>query len=121
MELPIDRLDSSGSIMTLAGPADFPAAPPLSSPAPSTGSPVRQVDKLEEHLTKARQVCHRLEKWLRDNVPAALGSFKPGATSTQIAAHERGIEFILPEDVRGWFRWRDGQKGGVQGEEGVTS
>ena len=61
-------------------------------------------------MPKMKDLCRRLETWLGKNLPAALASFNPGATDKQIAEHERGTGFELPNDVRGWYRWRNGQK-----------
>ena len=61
-------------------------------------------------MSDMSNLCSRLEDWLTDHFPAALGSLNPGATNNQIAAHERATKFKLPEDVRQWFRWRNGQQ-----------
>lgn len=55
-------------------------------------------------------LCRRLERWLVANLPGAIASLNPGATDQEIAEYEQAIGFELPEDVRGWYRWRNGQK-----------
>jgi len=61
-------------------------------------------------MPNVKDLCGRLEIWLGRNLPTALASLNPGATDRQIAEHERVTGFQLPEDVRAWFAWRNGQK-----------
>jgi len=57
-----------------------------------------------------KELCRRLEVWVNENLPGALASFNPSATEQQIAKYEQAIGFKLPADVRGWYRWHNGQK-----------
>ncbi len=61
-------------------------------------------------MANVTDLCQRLESWLANRLPGALATLKQGATDKEIVAHERQTGFELPEDVRAWFHWRDGQQ-----------
>ena len=61
-------------------------------------------------MAPIKDLCRRLEGWLKEQFPAALASLNPGVTKKDITAHERTTGFALTEDVRDWFAWRNGQK-----------
>jgi cell wall assembly regulator SMI1 len=50
----------------------------------------------------------RIESWLRKNWPEALAKVRPGAAEPEIAATERLLGLILPEEVRCFYRLHDG-------------
>jgi len=54
-------------------------------------------------------LCQRWERWFQDNFPSALETLQEGATSQEIEEFSREIGFAIPEDVREWFMWKNGQ------------
>lgn len=50
----------------------------------------------------------RLERWLREHQPAFLDAMRPGATDAELDDLERAIGRTLPDDVRAFYRWRNG-------------
>ncbi len=57
---------------------------------------------------KIHDTLERLERWLREHQPAFLAAMRPGATDTELDDLERAIGRQLPDDVRAFYRWRDG-------------
>jgi cell wall assembly regulator SMI1 len=60
-------------------------------------------------MIKIEQLLQRWERWIAENLPAAIDTLRPGASDEAITEFEREVVFDLPDDVRAWFRWRDGQ------------
>ena len=60
-------------------------------------------------MAKIAQLCEGWASWLAEHFPAALNTFQQGASADEITAFEHEIGFKLPDDVRAWFGWRDGQ------------
>jgi|GEM_PF-2043237 len=60
--------------------------------------------------TRARiqDTLDRLERWLREHQPALLDAMHPGVTDTELDAFEHTIGRKLPDDVRAFYRWRNG-------------
>ncbi|QDV21659.1 SMI1 / KNR4 family protein [Gimesia panareensis] len=55
------------------------------------------------------RLCQRWERWLKDNFPSALETLQEGATPQEVDTFSREIGFVIPEDVREWFMWKNGQ------------
>lgn len=71
-------------------------------------------------MTDISATWQRIETWLSHNAPQVTPGLAPGATDAQIAATERTLGVILPEEVRAFYRIHDGQRtdrslGGVVG------
>lgn len=55
-------------------------------------------------------LCQRLEASLSRIVPQAVQSLQPGATARQLDAFEKHIGRELPEQLRDFYGWRNGQE-----------
>ncbi|MBN9519177.1 SMI1/KNR4 family protein [bacterium] len=53
-----------------------------------------------ELAAAARNAWTRLESWCKQHHPRLLGQLNPGASDQEIAAAERSIGQVLPDDVR---------------------
>jgi cell wall assembly regulator SMI1 len=69
---------------------------------------LRQFNMSEAQRTKA--VWQRLEKWLRENFPAALDNLREPASEEAIASIESRIQMKLPEAMRVSCQIHDGEE-----------
>lgn len=60
-------------------------------------------------MNRMEAICGRWEAWLGEYAPEALASFNAGATDEEIEIFEELVGFALPDDVRTYFRWHNGQ------------
>jgi cell wall assembly regulator SMI1 len=55
----------------------------------------------------------RLDAWLKKHRPRFAKTLLPGATPDQLAALERELGRALPDELRVWLAWHNGQSGDV--------
>jgi cell wall assembly regulator SMI1 len=55
------------------------------------------------------ELIARLDAWLQEYRPDYYAVLLPGATDEQLASVERELALALPEDVKAFYRWRNGQ------------
>lgn len=63
----------------------------------------------EPSHTRITMLRQRWERWFQDNFPSALETLQAGATSQELEEFSREIGFAIPEEVREWFMWINGQ------------
>src|SRR5262249_32958713 len=51
----------------------------------------------------------RIDAWLKENTPLALGNLQPPGTPEAPAGLERGLGFPVPAELRNWLSVHDGQ------------
>lgn len=58
---------------------------------------------------KLSDVLTQLDAYLTKNRPGYHKGLQPGASATDLAKLEKSLGVALPEDLRAWFEWHNGQ------------
>lgn len=91
-----------------AGPADAPPVAPAAMRSPAEKAPAASPERLTD-------VLPRLDVWLARHRPSYHAALNPGATKEQLDALQTALGQPLPEELRTWLGWHNGQKEGFHG------
>jgi cell wall assembly regulator SMI1 len=91
-----------------ASPDDAPPVAPAAMTSPAEKAPAAPPDRLAD-------VLPRLDAWLVRHRPTYHAALNLGATAEELAALERSLGQPLPEELRTWLGWHNGQKEGFHG------
>jgi cell wall assembly regulator SMI1 len=91
-----------------ASPADAPPVAPAAMLSPAEKAPAAPPDRLAD-------VLPRLDAWLARHRPTYHAALNPGATKEQLDGLQTALGLPLPEELRTWLGWHNGQKEGFHG------